>query len=113
MSKNTQIISRKRRVRTKLRAISNRPRLSVHRSNQNIWAQLIDDDKGVTLASSSNKTLKLKGTKTEQAVLVGEDIATKALKKKITKVVFDRGAYKYHGRIKALAEAARKKGLEF
>lgn len=98
------------RVRTILRA-SGRPRLCVIRSNQNIWAQLIDDATGTTLVSANSKGLK--GTKTEAAMVVGTTIAELALAKKVTKVVFDRGAYRFHGRIKALAEAARAAGLEF
>lgn len=102
------------RVRKKLKDISSRPRLTVFRSNRHIWAQIIDDQKGETLASQSDKSLsKFKGTKIEASAVVGEEIATKALKKGVTQVYFDRGGYKYHGRIKALAEAARKKGLEF
>jgi len=93
-----------------------RGRLSVFRSNKHIYVQIIDG-KGVVLVSSSdlkklsNKNQKL--TKTETAFLVGEEIAKKALKKKINDVVFDRGGYKYHGRVKAIAEGARKGGLNF
>jgi large subunit ribosomal protein L18 len=88
----------------------------VFRSNSNIFAQIIDDEAGVTLvsASSLDKDLKLEnGSNIEAATKVGEAVAEKALKAKITKVVFDRGGYLYHGRVKALAEAARNKGLEF
>lgn len=102
------------RVRKKLQAVSSRPRLSVFRSNKHIWAQIIDDNKGVTLAAVNDK--KLKGselTKTQKAAIVGELVAQIALKNKIKKVTFDRGSYKYHGRIKSLAQAARKEGLEF
>ncbi|MBR4262271.1 MAG: 50S ribosomal protein L18 [Bacilli bacterium] len=92
------------------------PRLNVFRSNSNIFAQIIDDEKGVTLVSSSSldKSLKLaNGSNVEAAKKVGEDIAKKAIKANIKKVVFDRGGYLYHGRVKALAEAAREQGLEF
>ena len=92
------------------------PRLNVFKSNSNIFAQIIDDTKGVTLASASSidKDLKLdNGGNIEAAVKVGELIAKRALKAKIKKVVFDRGGYLYHGRVKALAEAARANGLEF
>ena len=90
------------------------PRLNVFRSNSNIFAQIIDDEKGVTLVSSSSIELKIKnGGNVEGAKLVGKDIALKAKKAGITNVVFDRGGYLYHGRVAALAEAARENGLEF
>ena len=101
------------RVRSKIRAVSHRARLSVTRSNKNIWAQVIDDTRHVTVASASDKSLKAKGTKMEKAALVGKKIAELALKNGLQEVVFDRGAFRYHGRIKALAEAARKAGLQF
>jgi len=105
---------RKEKVRKKLKAVSDRMRLTVFRSNKHIWAQVIDDSKSKTVVSSSDKALKLKGkTKTEAATLVGEDIAKKAIKAKIDMVYFDRGSYKYHGRVRALAEGARKAGLKF
>ena len=91
-------------------------RLNVFRSNSNIFAQLIDDENGVTLlqASSVDKDLKLKnGSNVEAATKVGEKLAAEAKKANIKKVVFDRGGYAYHGRVEALAEAARKNGLEF
>ncbi|OGD55410.1 50S ribosomal protein L18 [Candidatus Beckwithbacteria bacterium RIFCSPLOWO2_02_FULL_47_23] len=94
---------RKSRVRTRLRARSDRPRLSVFRSLKFIYAQIIDDQKGVTLAAARGKDPKD----------VGEKVAAAAKKKKIIKVVFDRGAYQYHGRLKILADAARSGGLEF
>jgi large subunit ribosomal protein L18 len=102
---------RKLRVRTKIKGISNRPRLSVYRSNKNIYAQIVDDTKGTTLASASS--LKLKETGAKAAEKVGSNIAKSATKKGTKTVVFDRGQYKYHGQIKALAESARKNGLEF
>jgi len=105
---------RKIRVRSKITGTADKPRLSVHRSSQHIYAQLIDDIKAVSLVSANSLQLtdKPKG-KIAVAKQVGELIAQKALKKKITKVVFDRGSYQYHGRVKALAEAARSKGLKF
>ena len=108
--------ARHARVRQTVKGTTDVPRLNVFRSNNNIFAQIIDDTKGVTLvsASSIDKGLKLKnGGNIEAAVKVGELIAKRAKKAKITKVVFDRGGYLYHGRVKALAEAARENGLEF
>lgn len=108
---------RKRRVRSALRRKSRgRVRLSVFRSGKHIYAQLIDDGKGVTLAqaSSVDKELKLKqGATTEAAQKVGELLAKRAKEAKVEQVVFDRGAYLYHGRVKALAEGARSGGLVF
>lgn len=94
---------RKMRVRRRLMRMSKLPRLSVFRSNRYIYAQVIDDKKGVTLAAA-------RGGKPAE---VGEQVAKKSAENKITQVVFDRGAYKFHGRVKALAEAARKGGLKF
>ncbi len=108
--------SRHERVRNKVSGTTDVPRLNVFRSNSNIFAQIIDDSKGVTLASASSidKELKLEnGGNVEAAAKVGKLIAERAKKAKITKVVFDRGGYLYHGRVKALAEAARENGLEF
>ena len=118
IDKNTIRKNRHRKVRRKISGTSECPRLSVYRSNVAIYAQIIDDTKGVTLvsASSVDKELakQLKGkTKTQQAQLVGEAIAKKALNAKIKNVVFDRGGYIYTGRIAALADAAREGGLEF
>ena len=90
-----------------------RLRLSVFRSLKHIYAQIIDDEKGVTLVSASSLALKLKGNKTEVARQVGRALAEKALALGIKQVAFDRGPYKYHGRVKALAEGAREGGLEF
>ena len=101
-------------VRYKLKAQKGRPRLSVYRSLRFIYAQIIDDQKGVTLVAASQKELDLKGkNKTDSAALVGEAIAKKAVAKNIKKVVFDRGPYAYAGRVKFLAQAARENGLEF
>lgn len=104
---------RKKRVRAKVSGTSDRPRLSVFRSNRGFYLQLIDDQKGITLVSAHSKELKAKNNNIEIASKLGELIAKKALDKKIKKVVFDKSAYRYHGRVKAIAEAARKNGLEF
>ena len=112
--KNVSRVRRHARVRAKISGTSEAPRLCVYRSNKNIEAQIIDDVKGVTLVASSSMTLKLEnGSNVEAAAKVGKDIAEKALAKKIKKVVFDRSGYIYHGRVKALAEAAREAGLDF
>ena len=113
-SRNELRKKRHARIRTKISGTASVPRLSVFRSNSHIFAQIIDDEKGTTLVSSSSLSMKLKnGGNAESATLVGKDIAEKAKKAKITKVVFDRGGYLYHGRIEALADAAREAGLEF
>jgi len=113
-SKNVSRLRRHARVRNKISGTAETPRLCVYRSNKNIEAQIIDDVKGVTLVSSSSMALKLdNGSNVEAAAAVGKDIAEKAVAKKIKKVVFDRSGYVYHGRVKALAEAAREAGLEF
>ncbi len=117
-SRNEMRKRRHRRVRKKVHGTPERPRLNVFRSLNHIYAQIIDDEAGVTLvaASTIDRELrpKMKGlTKTEQARLVGLTVAQRALAKGITKVVFDRGGYKYIGRVKALAEGAREGGLEF
>lgn len=113
-SRNSIRERRHARVREKVKGTAARPRLVVFRSNKNIEAQIIDDVKGVTLASSSSSALKLaNGGNIEAAKVVGADLAKKALAKEITKVVFDRGGYDYHGRVAALADAAREGGLQF
>jgi large subunit ribosomal protein L18 len=105
---------RHRRVRSKVTGTSERPRLVVFRSNRGIEAQLVDDLDGKTLAGASWLHLKkLKGSKTEQAAEVGKLLAQNAKNAEIETVVFDRGGYLYHGRVKALAEAARQGGLKF
>jgi large subunit ribosomal protein L18 len=104
---------RHRRVRKNVRGVADRPRLAVFRSSNHIYAQVIDDDRGHTLASATSLELKSGDTKTVTAKAVGEAIAKQALAAGVTKVVFDRGGYKYHGRVKALAEAARSGGLSF
>ena len=112
-SKNAMRIKRHCKIRQTLFGTDVTPRLCVFRSNQAIYAQLIDDVKGVTIASSSSLELKLKNNNLEAAATVGKDIAEKAKKAKIKTVVFDRGGYLYHGRVKALADSARENGLEF
>lgn len=104
---------RANRVRTVVKGAPERPRLSVHISNLHVTAQVIDDSKGTTLAYASTVGKELSGSKTERAAAVGAEIAAKAKKAKVKQVAFDRGRRKYHGRIKALADAARKEGLEF
>lgn len=103
------------RVRSKISGTAQRPRLNVFRSNKNIYAQLIDDVAGVTLvsANSQEKVFEGVGSNAEAAAKIGETIAKRAAEKNITTVVFDRSGYLYHGRVKALAEAARENGLEF
>ena len=112
-SRNVARQRRHARVRKTISGTATSPRLNVFRSNKEIYAQVIDDNKGVTLASSSSKTLKVNGGNIEGAASVGKDIAEKCKKAKIEKVVFDRGGYLYHGRVAALADAARENGLEF
>ena len=113
-SKNVSRLRRHARVRNKISGTPECPRLCVYRSNKNIEAQIIDDVKGVTLVAASSMSLKLEnGSNIEAAQKVGADIAQKALAKKIKAVVFDRSGYIYHGRVKALAEAAREAGLKF
>lgn len=106
-------VFRANRTRAKIHGTAERPRLSVHFSNLHITAQIIDDDKKVTLAYATTVGTKMTGTKTEKAAKIGEEIAKKAKAKKVKKVVFDRGSKLYAGRMTALADAARKEGLEF
>ena len=116
VSRNDMRKERHSRIRTSLFGTAEKPRLNVFRSNANITAQIIDDEKGVTLVSVSTleKELNIKnGGNVEAAKLVGAEIAKRAKKAKIEEVVFDRGGYLYHGRVKALAEAARENGLKF
>ena len=118
MAKRTRSDMRKRRhrrVRAKISGTADRPRLNVFRSINQIYAQLIDDSQGhsITYASSLDPELKTDVSRVEKARLVGELLGKRAKKSGVTQVVFDRGGYRYHGRVKALAEAARKAGLEF
>ncbi|MBR2160738.1 MAG: 50S ribosomal protein L18 [Clostridia bacterium] len=118
IDRNAARAKRRLRVRGKVSGTADAPRISVYRSVENIYAQVIDDTKGITLCASStlDKALKesLQGkTKVEQAKMVGEDLAKKALAKGITKAVYDRGGYLYTGRVAALAEGARKGGSKF
>jgi large subunit ribosomal protein L18 len=116
MGKHSEgFIKRRRRVRGKISGTKKRPRLSVFKSNKAIYAQIINDEKQETLVSASSLEMKKKKdeTKTDLAFRVGEEIAKLSKKKKIKDVVFDRSGYKYHGRVKALADGARKGGLNF
>ncbi len=106
-------VYRANRTRAKIHGTSERPRLTVHFSNLHVTAQIIDDDKKATLAYSTTVGAKMTGTMTDRAAKIGEDIAKKAKAKKVKKVVFDRGSKLYAGRMSALADAARKEGLEF
>lgn len=112
--KNKSRQRRHSRVRAKISGTAECPRLNVYRSNKNIYAQIIDDVAGVTLVSASTLDSEVNGnTKTEQASSVGAVVAKRAVEKGIKEVVFDRGGYLYHGRVQALAEAARENGLDF
>ncbi len=108
-------IRRRARVRRKLRGTSDRPRLSVYRSNRYIYAQVIDDVSGVTIAAASSQEPDLRSDRlnVETAAKVGALVADRAKEAGVATVVYDRGGYKYHGRLKALADAAREAGLEF
>jgi len=113
---NTKVYNRKRihlRIRKRISGTSNKPRLAVFRSNKGIYCQLIDDVRGVTLASASSKEFPTKGNKVDQSSAVGKEIAAKAKKLNIETIVFDRSGYLYHGRVKALADGAREGGLNF
>ena len=115
-NKSNARVKIKYRIRRKISGAAAKPRLSVFRSNTDIYAQLIDDDNGVTLASASSKQKDIqaqKAPKTEKGKMVGAAIATKAKELGISTVVFDRGGYIYHGRVKAVAEGAREGGLQF
>ena len=111
-------VKRACRVRKHISGVTDRPRLTVNKTNKHLFAQIIDDEKGVTLAAFSTLSKKLKGTPLakkgkESAKRIGEEIAGLALSQNIKAVVFDRGAHKYHGLLAVLADAAREKGLEF
>ena len=114
MAKLSLFERRRRRVRTALRNVSGgKPRLSVHRTGKHIYAQVIDDAQGKTLAAASTLGAKNSGANVDAAKQVGSDIAAAAKKAGVTDVVFDRGGFLFHGRVKALADAAREGGLEF
>lgn len=106
-------LKRHRRVRRRISGTPERPRLVVHRSLKNIGAQLVDDLSATTLLGITSLGVEAKGTKVDQAREMGREIARRAKDKGITRVVFDRGGYLYHGRVRALAEGAREAGLEF
>ena len=108
-----QRITRSKKVRGRIKSLKDMPRLSVFRSNKHIYAQIVDDQLSKTIAATSDVKIKNKQNKIESAKIVGASLAKKALAKKVTKVVFDRGSYKYHGRIRALAQGAREGGLKF
>ncbi len=113
--KQQNLLQRKRKIRRSIRGTAERPRLCVYVSNKHISAQIIDDDKQHTILSISTvgRDKKLTGTMTDKSAAIGEEIAKQATKKKVKQVVFDRNGRLYHGRIQALADAARKNGLEF
>lgn len=112
-------LERRQRIKHRIRKVvlgtANKPRLSVFRSNKEIYAQLVDDNKGTTIVSvsSRDKEIDAKGSKTEVAKLVGKSVAEKAMKAGFETIAFDRNGFLYHGRVKALAEAAREAGLKF
>ncbi len=117
-NKNANRLQRHKRVRSKITGTTQRPRLCVFRSANNIYAQIIDDSNRVTIVSASTLDAEVKGSANhggnkDAAKMVGSMIAKKAVEKGITEVVFDRGGYLYHGRVKELAEAAREAGLKF
>ncbi len=112
LNKKQARIRRHHRVRNKVSGTAERPRLSVFKSNTAIYVQVIDDSNSKTLASSSTKTLKLSNSNIENATKVGKDIAKKLKKLKVTELVFDRGGYIYHGKVKAVADAVREEGIK-
>lgn len=111
-SKQLKAIRCHKRIRAKIKGQADCPRLNVFRSNKGMFAQVIDDVKGVTLVSASSRELKNKTNKTVAALELGKLLAEKAIAKKIGKVVFDKGSYQYHGRVKAVADGARAGGLK-
>jgi large subunit ribosomal protein L18 len=113
LTKREARLRRHRRVRGKIAGTAERPRLTVFRSNRGIFAQLVDDEAGRTLAAANWTSLDSSGAKTEQAEAVGKALAEAARKAGIERCVFDRGGYLFHGRVKALAEGAREGGLQF
>ncbi len=114
MNAKTQSINRQMRIRRKIRIVSSRPRLSIFRSNKYLYAQIIDDVKGQTLLGVSEKVLEEQnGAKTDKAKQLGMTLAKKARDLKIEAVVFDKGRFSYHGKVKAFADGAREGGLKF
>ncbi|WP_460218274.1 50S ribosomal protein L18 [Psychroserpens sp. MEBiC05023] len=116
LTKNEKRLRIKSRIRKVVSGTEARPRLAVYRSNKEIYAQVVDDVTGKTLAAASSRDKAIaseKGTKTEIAALVGKAVAEKAIKAGINTISFDRGGYQYHGRVKSLAEGAREGGLKF
>ena len=115
MNSTKKVNTRAIRTRAKTKGTQTKPRLSVFRSNKYIYAQIVDDEKGKTIIGASEKELSVKEkiNKTEKSKLLGNLIAKKAIAKKINAVIFDRGSYRYHGRVKAVAEGAREGGLKF
>ncbi len=112
-NRNNARLRRHSRIRSKISGTKTMPRFNVFRSNKAMYVQLIDDTTGTTLISSSSKELKINNNNIETCKKIGEDVAQKAQKAGITEVVFDRGGYIYHGKVKAVAEAAREAGLKF
>jgi len=119
MSQDSKVIRRQKlrwRIRTKLHGTAQKPRLSVFRSNSDVYAQLIDDNTGTTLAAANSRMADIKaagGTKVEKSANVGKALAQKAVALGITACIFDRGGYLYHGRVKSIADGAREGGLKF
>lgn len=115
MGKIEARLKRKKRIRGKIFGTKSRPRVSIFRSNKYIYAQFVNDEEAKTLLSLSSKNVRAdsKMSKVQVATVVGEELAKKAKTKKIKRIVFDRGGYRYHGRVKALAESLRKGGMEF
>ncbi len=112
-SRNKLRLHRKRRVRAKVRGTAKKPRLCVFKSSRSVYAQVIDDEKGKTIVAADSRKVKDVKDGVDAAKKTGELVAKEARKKKIKNMVFDRGGYKYHGKVKALAEGAREGGLEF
>ena len=113
VDKNRKLAKRKAHIRKRISGTPERPRMTVFRSNKSIYVQLVDDTKGVTIASASSKSVDAQGNKSEIAAKVGQLIAERAKAAGIESVVFDRNGYLFHGRVKSLADAARNGGLKF
>lgn len=111
--KQAKYLRRQIRTRAKMSGTAKKPRLTVFRSLSHIYAQAIDDAKGVTIVAASDQELTVKSKKMEQALALGEILGQKLADKKISEIIFDRGAYKYHGRVKSLADGLRKAGIKF